>query len=66
MRLCGVNLEILYARLKNSFARNFPGDAQLQQFLRTNRMSCWPKNYFPVGFLTAQPKKMLRARIFGV
>jgi hypothetical protein len=43
-RLCGLNLEILYARLQNSFARNFPRDAQLQKFSSTNGISCWPKN----------------------
>jgi hypothetical protein len=30
MCLCGLDLEILYARLKNSFAQNLLGDAQLQ------------------------------------
>ncbi len=30
MRLYGLDLEILYARLKDSFAQNFPRNAQLQ------------------------------------
>jgi hypothetical protein len=43
MPLCGLNLEILYAGLKNSIARDFPCDAQLQEFSRTNQISRWPK-----------------------
>jgi hypothetical protein len=53
------DLVILYGRLKNSFARNFPHDAQLQQFSRTNRISRWSKNKdnLPIRFRTAQKKK---------
>jgi hypothetical protein len=46
MRLCGLDLEILYADL-NSFAPNFPCDAQLQQFSRTHGIGRWPKKKSP-------------------
>jgi hypothetical protein len=39
MSLCGLDLEILYACLKNSFAPNFLCDAQLQEVSRTKGMS---------------------------
>ncbi len=39
MRLCGLDLEILYAHLKYSTAQNSLCDAQLQQFSRTNQIS---------------------------
>jgi hypothetical protein len=68
MRLCGLNLEILYVRLKNK--------------THLSRISCVMHNYnnshaqtvsvagpkkIIMGFQTAQPKKKkLCARIFGV
>jgi hypothetical protein len=65
MRLCGLDLEILYARLKNSFAQNFPRDAQLQRFSCTNRISRWPKKN-PHRIPNRPTKITLRPRIFGV
>jgi hypothetical protein len=68
MRFCGLDLEILYACLKNSFARNLPRDAQLQDFhSRTESVAGSQKKKIPIGFQTAQrKKKTLRTRIFGV
>ncbi len=65
--LCGLDLEISYARLKKSFARNFRHDAQSQYHSRTNRISYWPKkNHHWISNRATKKKKTLRARIFGV
>jgi hypothetical protein len=56
MRVCGLNLENLYALLKSSFAQNFLRDAQLQPKLaQKHRIS----NH-------ATKTNFLRASIFGV
>ncbi len=54
MRLCGLDLGILYARLKNSFVRNFPGDAQTHKYnnfdAQTESVAVPKEKNFPIGF----------------
>jgi hypothetical protein len=60
MRLCGLDREILYASLKNSFAQNFPRDDNYNNFHAQTESVAGPKTNVPMKFQIVQPKKVSR------